>query len=124
MFADFSKALNSIHRGKMEQILVAYGTAIMMLYRNMKVKVCLLDGDTDFFDIVAGVLQGDTFALYLFIICLDYILQTLIDVIKENSFTLKKAKSRRYPAKTIKDSDYAGDIVWFGCLGFMAYQPL
>ena len=31
----------------------------MMLYKNMKVKVCLLDGDTDFFDIVASVLQGD-----------------------------------------------------------------
>ena len=33
-----------------------------------------LDGDTDFFDIIAGVLQGDTLAPYLFIICLDYVL--------------------------------------------------
>ena len=29
------------------------------------------DGDTDFFDIVAGVLQVDKLAPYLFIICLD-----------------------------------------------------
>ena len=39
------------------------------------------DGDTDCFDIVAGVLQGDTLALYLFIICLDYVLRTSIDKI-------------------------------------------
>ena len=57
-------------------------TAILMLYKNIKVKVHSLDWDTDFFYIVAGVLQGDTLAPYLFIICLDDILQTLIDLIK------------------------------------------
>ena len=52
----------------MEQILLVYSlsketiAAIMMLYRNPKVKVGSLDGDTDYFDIVAGVLQGDTLA--------------------------------------------------------------
>ena len=40
----------------------------MMLYKNMKVKVCSPDGDTDFFDILAGIMQGDTLAQYLFII--------------------------------------------------------
>ena len=39
----------------------------------MKIKVHSLDGDTDFSDIAAGVLQVDTFASYLFIICLDYL---------------------------------------------------
>ena len=34
-----------------------------------------------------------------------------IDRIKENSFTLKKIRSRRYPAETITDADYADDIV-------------
>ena len=73
----------------MELILLAYGlpketvTAIMILYRNTKVKVVSLDGDTDYFDIVAGVLQVDTLAPYLFIICLDYMLRTSIDKIKE-----------------------------------------
>ena len=66
-------------------------------------KVRSLDGDTDYFDIVAGVLQGDILAPYLFIICLDYVLRTLIDKIKENGFKLTKKRSRRYPAKTIPD---------------------
>ena len=32
----------------------------MMLYKNTSVKVYSLDGDTDFFDIGAGVLQQNT----------------------------------------------------------------
>ena len=100
----------------MEQILLTYSlpketvTAIMMLYRNTKVKICSLDGDTDCFDIVAGVLQRDTLAPYLFIICLDYVLRTSIDKIKENGLKLTKERSRRYCAKTINDANYADDI--------------
>ena len=59
----------------------------------MKVKVCSPDGDTDYFVIVAGVLQGDTLALYLFIICLDYVLRTSIDKMKDNGFKLAKERS-------------------------------
>ena len=58
--------------------------------KNTKVKVHSPDGDTDFFDIVAGVLQGDTLAPYLFIICWDNVLSTSIDLIKENDVTLKR----------------------------------
>ena len=111
-----TKAFDSIHRGKMEQILLAYGipketvAAITILYRNTKVKVRSPDGDTEYFDIVAGVLQGDTLAPYLFIICLDYVLRTSIDKIKENGFELTKKRSRRYPATPITDADYADDI--------------
>ena len=82
-----------------------------MLYRNTKVKVCSLDVDTDNFDMVAGGLQGDTLAPYLFIICLDYVLITSIDKMKENGFKLTKERSRRYPAQTITDADYADDKV-------------
>ena len=56
------------------------------------------------------MLQGDTLAPYLFIICLDYVLRTSIDKIRENGFELTKKRSRRHPAKTITDSDYADDI--------------
>ena len=116
LFVDFTKAFDSIHRGKMEQILLAYGllketvAAITILYRNTKVKVRSPDEDTEYFDIVAGVLQGDTLAPYLFIICLDYVLRTSIDKIRENGFELTKKSSRRYPAKAITDADYADDI--------------
>ena len=60
------------------------------------------DGDTEYFDIVARVLQGDTLAPYLFIICLDNVLRTSIHKIRENG--------RRYPEKTITDANYADDI--------------
>ena len=33
------------------------------------------------------------------------------DLMKENGFTLAKKRSRRYPAQTITDTDYADDIV-------------
>ena len=65
LFVDFTKAFDSIHREKMEQILLAYGlpkeivAAITILYRNIQVKVRSPDGDTEYFDIVAGVLQED-----------------------------------------------------------------
>ena len=52
LFIDFTKAFDSIHRGKMEQILLAHGlrketvAAITILYRNTEVKVRSPDGDT------------------------------------------------------------------------------
>ena len=107
IFVDFTKAFDSIDRGKMEQILLAYGmpketvAAITILYRNTKLKVRSPDGDTE----VAEVLQGDTMAPYLFIICLDYILRTSIDKIRENGLELTRKRSRRYPVTTITDAD-------------------
>ena len=87
----------------MEQILFTYGlpketvAAIMMLYKNTKVKVLSSDRDTDYFDIVAGVLRGDTLAPYLLIICLEYVLRTSIDLMKENGFKLTKEKKQKIP---------------------------
>ena len=66
--------------------------------------------ETDYFDIEAGLLQGDTLAPYLFIICLHYVIRTSIDLMKENGFMQAKKKSRRYRAQTITDADYADDI--------------
>ena len=115
IFVDFTKAFDSIHRGKMEQILLAYGipketvVAITILYRNTKEKVRSPNGDR-ILRHLAGVLQGDTLAPYLFTICLVYVLRTSIDKIRENGFELTEKRSRRYPAKTITDADYADDI--------------
>ena len=100
----------------MEQILLAYVipkeafAAIMILYRNNKVKVRSPDGDTDYFDIVAMVAKVDTLAPYLIIICLDNVLRTSIDKIKENGFELTKKRSRRYPATIITDANYVDYI--------------
>ena len=84
-------------------------TPLMILYKIVKVRSP--DGDTDYFDIVASVLQEDKFAPYLFIICLDYVLRTSIDLMKENIFKLAKERSRRYPAQTVMDTDYSDEIV-------------
>ena len=116
LFVDFANAFDSIHNRKMGQIQFTYGlpkettAAIMMLYRNTKVKVRSPDGPTNYFNIAAGVLQRDTLAPYLFIICLDYVLRTSIDKMKENGFKPTKERSRKYPAQTITDADSADDI--------------
>ena len=89
---------DSIHKGKMEQIFLAYSlskeivTTIMMFYKNMEAMVCLCDDDTSFFDIVARVSRGNTLTSYMFIIFLDYALRTLIDIIKDG-FTLKRQEA-------------------------------
>ena len=68
------------------------------------------DGDTAFFDVTIGVLQGDTLAPYLFVICLDYVLRKAFDANKELGFTLSKSRSRRHPAVKLTDVDYADDL--------------
>ena len=112
MLGDFSKAFGSIHRRKMEQILVydlpkETVTAIMVLYRNMKVKVRSPDGDTDFFDIVAGFLQGYIIFVY------DLPGLCTLNVDRSNKRKLlyaKNGRSRRYPSETTIDANYADDI--------------
>ena len=99
LFLDFTKAFDSILRGKMDQILLAYGqpketiAAIMIFYRNTKVKVRSPGGNTDYFDIVSGVRQEDSLAPNIFIICLDNVLWISIDKIKENGFVLTKKRT-------------------------------
>ena len=98
-FVTLSKAFDSIHWRMMKRILLTYGlqketiAAIMMLYKNTKIKVHSSDGDTDYFNIVTGVLRGDTLAPYLFIIYLDYVLRISIDLMKENGFMLVKKEA-------------------------------
>ena len=77
----------------MEQIILAYGlpketvAAITILYKNTKVKVRSPDGDTEYFDIVAGVLQ----APYLFNICLDYMVLEHRSIKSEKSWEWSSA---------------------------------
>ena len=57
--------------------------------------------ETDYINIVAGVLQVDTLAPYLIIICLDYVLRTSINEIKENGFELTKKEAEGTPQKQL-----------------------
>ena len=69
VFIDYSKAFDSIHRDRMFEILQAYYgipgiiiDAIKAIYNNSTALVITPDGDTDHFQIKAGVLQGNTIA--------------------------------------------------------------
>jgi len=79
------------------EILKAYSipdeliNAIANLYENTRAKVLSPDGETDEFSILAGVLQGDTLAPYLFIIVLDYVLR-ILDEENRPGFTLEERK--------------------------------
>ena len=101
----------------MLKILRAYGipeqlvNAIGQMYENTRAKVISPDGETDLFELLAGVLQGDTFAPYLFVIVLDYALRTAIDGREEDlGFHLEKRKSRRVSPEVITDFDFADDF--------------
>ena len=70
----------------------------MMLYKNTKIKVRLLDGDTDFFDIVA---RGHISPIPVYY--LPRLRASNVDRFNEkNGFTLEKARSRRYPHKLLR----------------------
>ena len=85
--------------------------AIIKTYENTKARVITPDGETAFFDIVAGVLQGDTLAPYLFAIVLDYALRKAIAGREEDlGFQLHRRRSRRTPAVVVTDLDFADDI--------------
>ena len=97
-FIEFKKAFDSIHRVKMMRILKAYGTkpnlpkAIERVYSNTmaKTRVMTPDGETEQFDITAGVLQG-------------YILASL-------GFTIKPRRSRKHQKEVMTDHNFANDI--------------
>ena len=69
------------------------------MYTDVKARIISPDGDADYFNIIAGVLQGDTLAPYLVVIVLDYALRRAVSGREtELGFTLVKRQSRRKPA--------------------------
>ena len=117
IYVDFKKAFDSVNRCMMMKILKAYDVppsllkAISKLYENTRARIITPDGETEFFEVTTGVLQGDTLAPYLFAIVLDYVLrQTYRGRETELGFQLERRRSRRNPAITITDLDFADDI--------------
>ncbi|XP_066922050.1 uncharacterized protein [Clytia hemisphaerica] len=94
--------------------LNAYGipdklvNAIQIMYTNNRANVMTSEGETEFFDVVTGVLQGDPLAHYPFIIVLDYALRTVIT--SEDGFTIEKRRCRRHHNEKLADLDFADDI--------------
>ena len=85
--------------------------AVNMMHTSTTAQVLSPDGDTEFFEILAGILQGDTLAPYLFIIALDYTMRQTARNESNLGFTLNRSRSRRRPAKVICDTDFSDDIV-------------
>ena len=84
---------------------------IESMYQDIFAKVLTPDGETAWFQLLAGVLQGDTLAPFLFIIVLDYALRQAINGREvELGFTITPRRSSRYPAKAQTDFDFADDI--------------
>ena len=91
----------------MKDILIIYAipteivNAILMLYKNTRSMVRSPDGDTPFFDITTGVLQGNTHSPFIFIriICLDYILKKSLDG-NANQYRLHSYKKQEIPSCT------------------------
>lgn len=115
LFIDFKKAFDSVHRGILMKILLAYGipqpmvSLIEALYKDTMARVITEDGLTEAFLILAGVMQGDTLAPYLFVIAIDYVMTTALRD-KDIGLTVHPRRSRRYPAVKVTDVDFADDL--------------
>ena len=92
------------------------------VYTGTVAKVLTAEGCTEVFDILAGVLQGDTLAPYLFIMVIDYIMTVAIDDNEtEHGFTLKPAQTSKQRgcnplhgaetvAETVAELEFADDV--------------
>jgi hypothetical protein len=80
------------------------------MYTDTSSTVLSTDGETPSFPILAGILQGDTVATFLFIIVVDYVLRISVNSVPEKGYMLHPRRSRRYPAVYITDTDFADDI--------------
>ena len=116
VFVDFSKAFDSVDRSKMFEILGLYGipeeivAAIKVMYTDSTSTVMTTDGETQPFSTLAGILQGDTLAPFLFIMVVDYVMRVSIDTISEKGYQLHPKRGSRQPAEYLTDTDFADDI--------------
>ena len=100
----------------MFEILGFYGipseiiNVIIVLYSNTCSSVLTPDCETEPFDVLTGILQGDTLAPFLFVVVVDYIMRTSVDTINEKGFQYQPRRGSRHPALHITDADFADDI--------------
>ena len=84
--------------------------AIKVLYTDTKARVLTSDGETDTFDIVSGILQGDTLAPFLFIIVPDYVQRISLDAGYEKGLLIHPRRSKHHPSVHVIDLDFADDL--------------
>ena len=114
-FIDFKKAFDSINRKVMFAVPRHYGipeavvNAISVLYENSKSAVMVDGGLSDPFEVTTGVLQGDVLAPFLFVVLVDYLLKKATTQLDSGAVTHPR-RSRRHPAKSLNDLDFADDI--------------
>lgn len=96
------------------KILAAYDfpEIIRLIYKHLKAKVVSPDGDTDFFEILLGVMHGNSLTPYLLFIVLDYAMRKANKGREEElGFTIKKCQHRRITPVSITDLDFAKGII-------------
>ena len=116
-FVEFGKPFNRIPRGRTLLILRAYDvpdrivSAIGLIYNGTWTPILTPDGKTGYLEILAGVLQGDTLAPFLFAILLDYTTrQTIAGKEETLGSKLDRRRSRRQHPTVNTDTDFAVDI--------------
>ena len=116
-FIDFKKAFkfDSINRKVMFAVLRHYEipeavvNAFSVLYKNSRSAVMVDGGLSDPFDVTTGVLQGDVLAPFLFVVLVDYLLKKATSQ-GDSGVVTHPRRSRRHPAKSLNDLDFADDI--------------
>ena len=78
---------------------------------NTVARVITEDGLSEAFLVLAlaGVMQGDTLAPYLFVILIDCIMRVSLEG-KDFGFTIHPRRSRRHPAVKVTNADFADDL--------------
>ncbi|XP_014767671.1 uncharacterized protein LOC106867308 [Octopus bimaculoides] len=120
-FVDFRKAFDSISRDLMFKILAIYGIpprivdVIRGMYANTTTTVISPGGETDFFEVVAGILRGNTLTPFSFIT--NYVLRLSLDGTEEKGLLLKPRQSSRHYAQYLTDLDFVDDLALiFHCI--------
>ena len=83
--------------------------AMKSLY-NTEATVITPDGETEFFEITASILQGDTLAPFIFIIVLDYALGLSLDNLNDRGLQIQPRRSQKHPAQHLTELDFADDL--------------
>ncbi|CAI9727039.1 Hypothetical predicted protein [Octopus vulgaris] len=113
VFIDFRKAFDTVDRHCPMKILQAYGIPkkivhlMSLLYTNTRAQAIT----PEFFEILAGVLQRDTLAPYLFIVVVDYCMRLALEKHQDSGLTVVPVQGRRIKAKQISDAEFADDTV-------------